>query len=275
MSGDHFAKPGANDRIWGALDKLAVAHPAVFFDYYANDVVALASSAWLGPNYQMTSALNIVNPGGQAQTAHRYYHLGFMPLETAAGYPEHVHRLSPVLTLQGAVAHCDMPVETGPTMYLPHSQKYVPGYLATGLPEFVEYFAQNYVIALGKGRRGILQPRTVPRRRHQSVCRRPADGQSAAGVLGVRAGAGECRPDQGDPCPLPDPAGPEGIRRAGARDRQCDSRFRGGVPVPDQPGPGPADRQSEPGNAGGARPAGAGFPLGGSPLPEHRRSERC
>ena len=26
VSGDHFAKPAANDRIWGALDKLAVAH---------------------------------------------------------------------------------------------------------------------------------------------------------------------------------------------------------------------------------------------------------
>ena len=26
VSGDHFAKPGANDRIWGALDKLTVAH---------------------------------------------------------------------------------------------------------------------------------------------------------------------------------------------------------------------------------------------------------
>ena len=46
-------------------------------------------------------------------------------------------------------------------------------------------------------------------------------------------------------------------------------------PIGAVPGPGPADRQSEPGNAGGARPAGAGFPLGGSPLPEHRRSERC
>jgi len=68
-----------------------------------------------------------------------------MPLETAADYPEHVHRLSPLLTLQGAVAHCDMPVETGPTMYLPHSQKYVPGYVAADLPEFVEYFAPNYV----------------------------------------------------------------------------------------------------------------------------------
>jgi ectoine hydroxylase-related dioxygenase (phytanoyl-CoA dioxygenase family) len=143
--GDHFAKPGANDRIWNALGKLAVAHPEVFVDYYANDVVALACSAWLGPSYQLTSALNVVNPGGEAQVPHRDYHLGFLPLETAAGYPAHVHRLSPVLSLQGAVAHCDMPVETGPTMYLPHSQKYLPGYLAAGLPEFVDHFARHYV----------------------------------------------------------------------------------------------------------------------------------
>jgi hypothetical protein len=65
QSGDHFAKPDADDRIWGALDKLAVTYPDVFFDYYANDIVALASRAWLGPNYQVTSALNIVNHGGQ------------------------------------------------------------------------------------------------------------------------------------------------------------------------------------------------------------------
>jgi len=45
-----------------------------------------------------------------------------------------------------------MPVETGPTMDLPHSQKYVPGYLAAGLPEFVEYFAHNDVqLPLAKG----------------------------------------------------------------------------------------------------------------------------
>ena len=25
--GDHFAKPGANDRVWGALDKFAVRGP--------------------------------------------------------------------------------------------------------------------------------------------------------------------------------------------------------------------------------------------------------
>jgi ectoine hydroxylase-related dioxygenase (phytanoyl-CoA dioxygenase family) len=150
--GDHFAPPGANDRLWGALEKLAVHRPDLFADYYSNDILALVSQAWLGPNYQMTSDLNVVNPGGQAQTAHRDYHLGFMPMETAARFPAHVHRLSPVLTLQGAVAHCDMPVETGPTMYLPHSQKYLPGYLAFDLPDFAEYFQANYVqLPLRKG----------------------------------------------------------------------------------------------------------------------------
>ncbi|HET7800575.1 MAG TPA: phytanoyl-CoA dioxygenase, partial [Humibacillus xanthopallidus] len=53
--GDHFAKPGANDRIWNALEKLAVADPAAFVGYYANDAVALAAQAWLGPGYQVTS----------------------------------------------------------------------------------------------------------------------------------------------------------------------------------------------------------------------------
>ena len=150
--GDHFAPPGANDRVWEALGKLAAYSPEVFADYFANDILALVSQSWLGPNYQMTCGLNVVNPGGQAQTAHRDYHLGFMPMETAARFPAHVHRLSPVLTLQGAVAHCDMPVETGPTMYLPHSQKYLPGYLAFDLPEFAEYFQANYVqLPLEKG----------------------------------------------------------------------------------------------------------------------------
>ena len=144
-AGDHFAAPGANDRIWGALDKLALREPAVFADYYANDVVALISEAWLGANYQITSQVNVVNPGGSAQVAHRDYHLGFMSSRTAQQYPAHVHRLSPALTLQGAVAHCDMPIETGPTMYLPHSQKYAPGYVAFHRPEFTEYFNARYI----------------------------------------------------------------------------------------------------------------------------------
>ena len=103
------------------------------------------SRAWLGPNYQVTSQVNVVNPGGAAQIPHRDYHLGFQTVEVAEEFPAHAHRLSAVLTLQGAVAHTDMPVESGPTMYLPHSQKYELGYLAWRRPEFVEYFAAHHV----------------------------------------------------------------------------------------------------------------------------------
>jgi ectoine hydroxylase-related dioxygenase (phytanoyl-CoA dioxygenase family) len=157
--GDHFAKPGANDRVWNALDKVAVRAPEVFADYYANDILELISEAWLGPAYQVTSQVNVVNPGGAAQNVHRDYHLGFLSQEQAAAYPAHVHRLSPVLTLQGAVAHCDMPVESGPTLYLPHSQKFEPGYLAWRLPEFVEYFDAHHVqLPLEKGDAVFFNP---------------------------------------------------------------------------------------------------------------------
>ena len=41
--GDHFAKAGANDRVWNALEKLCLLDPAAFARYYANDMLALAS----------------------------------------------------------------------------------------------------------------------------------------------------------------------------------------------------------------------------------------
>lgn len=143
--GDHFAAPGANDRVWNALEKLAVADPETFVDYYEFEALQLVSTAWLGPAYQVTSQLNVVNPGGLAQAPHRDYHLGFMTDEQAERYPAHVHAVSPMLTLQGAVAHVDMPVESGPTMLLPHSHKYGPGYLAWRRPEVIELFAERHV----------------------------------------------------------------------------------------------------------------------------------
>jgi ectoine hydroxylase-related dioxygenase (phytanoyl-CoA dioxygenase family) len=158
-AGDHFATPGANDRVWGALDKLAVADPETFVAYYACDPLALVSEAWLGPGYQVTSQVNVVNPGGQAQVAHRDYHLGFMDLERAAAFPAQVHALSPALTLQGAVAHVDMPVETGPTRYLPHSQKYRLGYLAYHDPAFTAYVEEHHVqLELAKGDAAFFNP---------------------------------------------------------------------------------------------------------------------
>jgi ectoine hydroxylase-related dioxygenase (phytanoyl-CoA dioxygenase family) len=159
VGGDHFAKPGANDRVWGALDKFALRDPEAFAGYYGNEVIALVAEAWLGPGYQVTSQVNVVNPGGQAQVAHRDYHLGFMSEEQSRAFPAHVHRLSPALTLQGAIAHCDMPVVTGPTMYLPHSQKYPPGYVAFHQPEFTAYFEQHFVqLPLRKGDAAFFNP---------------------------------------------------------------------------------------------------------------------
>jgi ectoine hydroxylase-related dioxygenase (phytanoyl-CoA dioxygenase family) len=150
--GDHFAKPGANDRIWNSLEKHCLADPGNFAAYYSSHGIALASEAWLGPAYQMTAQVNRVNPGGAAQVPHRDYHLGFMTAERMAQFPAHIHVISPTLTLQGAVAHCDMPLETGPTMLLPFSQQFFEGYLAFSRPEFQTHFAEHHVqLPLAKG----------------------------------------------------------------------------------------------------------------------------
>lgn len=158
-AGDHFGKAGANDRVWNAAQKLALHAPEVFADYYANDVVALVSEAWLGPRYQVTSQVNVVNPGGAPQVPHRDYHLGFVDVDQLAAYPAHLHRLSASLTLQGAVAHCDMPLESGPTMLLPHSQKFAGGYVAFYRQEFIDYFAAHQVqVPLDEGDAVFFSP---------------------------------------------------------------------------------------------------------------------
>jgi ectoine hydroxylase-related dioxygenase (phytanoyl-CoA dioxygenase family) len=186
-AGDHFAQAGQNDRIWNALEKLARRAPGVFAAYYANDIIAAVSRAWLGPGYQVTSQVNVVNPGGAAQTAHRDYHLGFQSAGQAAQYPRYVHQLSPVLTLQGAVAHCDMPVETGPTMYLPHSQKYLPGYLAWHQPEFREYFEASHIqLPLRRGDAVFFNPALL----HAAGTNRTTSVRRMANLLQVSSAFG-------------------------------------------------------------------------------------
>lgn len=151
-SGDHFGAAGANARIWNAIEKLCRHDPDLFVRYYSNVVLALICETWLGPNYQMTSQTNLVRPGSDGQTGHRDYHLGFQTPEEASFYPATAHKTSPFLTLQGAIAHCDMPVESGPTRYLPFSQMYEPGYIACNLPDFKSYFEEQFVqLPLQKG----------------------------------------------------------------------------------------------------------------------------
>ncbi|MFL6696819.1 MAG: phytanoyl-CoA dioxygenase family protein [Vitreoscilla sp.] len=185
--GDHFATAGANDRVWNALEKLCLLDPAAFARYYANDMLALASQAWLGPAYQMTSQVNNVRPGGAAQTPHRDFHLGFCSAEQAQGYPSHAHRLSPMLTLQGAVAHVDMPVESGPTLYLPHSQKYLHGYLVADRDEFRRHFSEHRVqLPLSKGDAVFFNPALL----HAAGENRSHDIQRMANLLQVSSAFG-------------------------------------------------------------------------------------
>ncbi len=149
---DHFAAAGANSRIWNALEKHCFADPAGFAAYYGCPALDAVSEAWVGPMYQMTAQVNVVRPGGAAQTAHRDYHLGFQTADVAAKFPAHVHDLSQVMTLQGALAHCDMPIESGPTKLLPFSQMFAAGYMAYRRPEFAEHFEVHCIqMPLEKG----------------------------------------------------------------------------------------------------------------------------
>ena len=149
---DHFATAGANDRIWNSLEKLCRSDPHLFAAYHSNLWIELASEAWLGPAFQTTAQVNLVRPGGQAQEAHCDYHLGFLTAEQVRAYPPHVHSTSQQLTLQGAIAHCDMPIESGTTKLLPFSQTWPQNYLRYRDTEVRELFEARYVqLPLSKG----------------------------------------------------------------------------------------------------------------------------
>ena len=158
-SGDHFANTGVNDRIWNSLQKTCLQDPQAFMDYYSNEVLALASTAWLGPGYQMTAQVNIVKPGSKAQSPHRDYHLGFQRDEVVRNFPIHAQVLSQYLTLQCVIAHSDMPLETGPTKILPFSHQYKEGYGAWRNQQYIDYFEEHFIqYPLQKGDIAFLNP---------------------------------------------------------------------------------------------------------------------
>ena len=143
-SNDHFAS-GTNTRIWNSFQKTATESADAFINYYSNDIVKLIAESWCGPNSQMTAQVNIVRPGGEMQKPHRDYHLGFQENKVIEQFPISVHRLSNYLTLQGGIAHTDMPLESGPTVVLPYSQQYDLGYLAWRDAKFSDFFNQYSV----------------------------------------------------------------------------------------------------------------------------------
>jgi ectoine hydroxylase-related dioxygenase (phytanoyl-CoA dioxygenase family) len=184
---DHFAKAGANDRIWNAQEKLCLRSPAVFARYFACPALCAIAESWLGPHFQMTSQVNVVRPGGQAQQAHRDYHLGFQTVVEAERYPAHVHAMSAFLTLQGAIAHTDMPVESGPTKLLPYSQRYAPGYLAWRRQDFRDYFEAHFLqLPLEKGDGLFFNPALF----HAAGSNRTTSVQRMANLLQISSAYG-------------------------------------------------------------------------------------
>ena len=184
---DHFAAAGSNDRVWNALQKLCLADPEAFALYHGAPAIDAVCEAWLGPGYQVTAQVNLVRPGGAAQEAHRDYHLGFQTAEGAAAYPAHVHALTAALTLQGAVAHCDMPVESGPTQLLPFSQTWPEGYVAFRHPEVRAHFAAHAVqLPLRKGDAVFFNPALL----HAAGANRTADVHRMANLLQVSSAFG-------------------------------------------------------------------------------------
>ena len=147
--GDHF---GNNERIWNVFQKVCLRDPGLFIDYYGNPAFAIASEAWLGPHYQITAQMNNVKPGSTEQAMHRDYHLGFQSPETISRFPAHAQMMSQFLTLQGAIAHTDMPAESGPTRLLPYSHHFAAGYQAYARPEFQSFFkAHHGQLPMSKG----------------------------------------------------------------------------------------------------------------------------
>ncbi|KAI9693480.1 MAG: hypothetical protein M1820_009216 [Bogoriella megaspora] len=143
--GDHFGAAGQNTRIWNSLQKHCIESPESFVEYYSNPWIHAIAEAWLGPSYRVTAQANIVHPGGKAQTSHRDYHLGFQSTEATARFPREMQIASQLLTLQGAVAHSDMPATSGPTRFLPFSQGFQEGFLAYRRGEFQQYFNEHWV----------------------------------------------------------------------------------------------------------------------------------
>lgn len=187
-AGDHFAAPGTNERLWNSFQKLAERSPSAFVAYFANPVLDLVCESWLGPGYRMTAQVNVVHPGGAPQRPHRDYHLGFLSDDEAARYPLPMHCASALLTLQGAVAHTDMAIESGPTRLLPFSQRYDLGFLAYRNPAFEDYFTEHFVqLSLRKGDLLFFNPALF----HAAGDNRTADVVRTANLLQVSSAFGK------------------------------------------------------------------------------------
>ncbi len=186
--GDHFAPASANSRIWNSFSKHALQSPESFVEYFSNPWFKVVCDSYLGPAYRITTQVNIVRPGGKAQMPHRDYHLGFQTDDDVVAWPKAVHAMSGLLTLQGAVAHTDMPLASGPTRLLPYSQLFGEGFRAYRIKEFIDFFEENYVaLPLEKGDAVFFNPALF----HAAGENQTADFDRSANLIQVSSAFGK------------------------------------------------------------------------------------
>lgn len=129
-----------------------------------------------------------MKPGADAQISHRDYHLGFQDAASCVKFPKALQVASQFLTLQGAVAHSDMPLESGPTRLLPFSQMFEEGYMAYRIPEFQEFFLEEYVaVPLNKGDGLFFNPALF----HAAGKNESRDIQRSANLLQISSAVGK------------------------------------------------------------------------------------
>jgi len=66
-----------------------------------------------GVLFVVLQKVNNILPGGLPQDPHRDYHMGFQQDDIINFFPTHMQIASQFLTLQGLIAHTDMPRESG------------------------------------------------------------------------------------------------------------------------------------------------------------------
>ena len=87
---------------------------------YANDTLAVVCEARRAGDEDASAGRdNVVNPGGKNSVRTRRSPPRIRPRRAPGGLSRYPHRTSPASALEGAVAHCDMPTESGPTRVPP------------------------------------------------------------------------------------------------------------------------------------------------------------
>ena len=139
---DHFSN---NQRIWNFYEKFCAQNPKLFINYFRNPIFNLVIQSYLGPKYEISSQVNIVEPDSKSQIFHRDYHLGLMDIDEIIKYPDNIHKSSSNLTLQCLIAHTQITKENGATKFVPFSQKITNGYIDIHRHHTIKKCNENFI----------------------------------------------------------------------------------------------------------------------------------